>query len=313
LKLPVTVILLTLNEEYHLRQVLPEICSWASDVFIVDSLSTDATIDLALEHGAQIVQRPFTTFGDQWNWAVQHAPKNPWTMKLDPDERVSPELLEEMRQRLAAEPGANGFRFRLRFWFMGNPLNQYLQDVRLWRTGTLTFSDSVVNEAPVVEGEIEEMRGLIEHLDSRDLHHWWEKQNLYSTMRAIEMVKKHKFAVKPRLLGDSRQRRMFIKQFFFRMPLRYTLLRLYLGIVKGAFFCGYPGRTWAYLRTVVYRMAEQKAWEIRKTGRIPPVPRAPHGDYDPRVPGVRPDDSVEGASSDSQPIATRSRSDAPLS
>ena len=85
-KLPIAVILLTLNEEQNLPGALESATSWAREVYVVDSLSSDRTVDIAFDYGVPVVQRPFTDFGDQWNWAVDNLPVSaPWTMKLDPD------------------------------------------------------------------------------------------------------------------------------------------------------------------------------------------------------------------------------------
>ena len=101
--------MLTLNEEYNLPGAIESVKDWAEEMFIVDSCSTDRTVDIALEHGVQIVQRPFTNFGDQWNFALERLPiKTPWTMKLDPDERVTPELIDEMRELFEGKPDCYG-------------------------------------------------------------------------------------------------------------------------------------------------------------------------------------------------------------
>jgi len=179
--------MLTLNEEFHLPGAIENVKDWAEEIFIVDSLSTDRTVDIALEHGVKIVQRPFTNFGDQWNFALEKLPINTaWTFKLDPDERLSPELKSEIRALLEGPHQHVGYEMDRRLWFMGRPLHVLAPVLRLWRTGKCRFSDVIVNEHPLVDGSVGKLKGLMEHLDSPDLHHWWDKQNRYTTMRAIE-------------------------------------------------------------------------------------------------------------------------------
>ena len=90
---PVAVVMISLNEGHNLEAVLENLKGWAQEVFLVDSYSQDDTVDIALRHGVQVVQRRFRGFGDQWNFALEHLPITaPWTMKLDPDERLSDEL-----------------------------------------------------------------------------------------------------------------------------------------------------------------------------------------------------------------------------
>ena len=91
--LPVAVVMISLNEAHNLEAVLQNLSGWAQEVFLVDSYSADDTIDIALKHGVQVVQRRFRGFGDQWNFALRELPITaPWTMKLDPDERLTDEL-----------------------------------------------------------------------------------------------------------------------------------------------------------------------------------------------------------------------------
>ena len=79
------------NEAHNMEAVLDNIAGWAKEVFLVDSYSTDATVDIAVKHGVYVVQRRFRGFGDQWNFALSALPISaPWTMKLDPDERLTP-------------------------------------------------------------------------------------------------------------------------------------------------------------------------------------------------------------------------------
>ena len=284
-RLPISVILLTLNEQYYLPGLLENVQPWAEQVFIVDSLSTDRTVDIALEHGATVVQRRFTNFGDQWNWALKHLPiKTPWTMKLDPDERIPPPLRDEFAQVVHAADGCEGYRFRRRLWFMGQPLHQKAWVLRLWRTGRCRFSDVLVNEHPIIDGRVGNLHGVMEHLDSPHLHHWFDKQNLYSTMRALELARGGGFAASPRLFSrDLLQRRMFLKRLFFHLPMRHVLMWWYLALVRGAIFDGRAGRTWVSMRVQVYRWAEHKALEMRRTGVLPSLTGRGEGRMHPAI------------------------------
>jgi glycosyltransferase involved in cell wall biosynthesis len=284
-KLPITVVLLTLNEEANLPGALDNICPIVEEVFIVDSLSTDATIEIALERNVGVVQREFTNFGDQWNWALERLPiETAWTLKLDPDERLSPELIDELRELLAGEPRCSGYSMRRRLWFMGKPMRQIQWVLRLWRTGTCRFSDVIVNEQPVVEGENGQLQALMEHIDSPDLHHWYEKQNRYTTMEAIMQARGDRMAAAPRLFGNEMERRLFFKKIFRVIPFRYAMAWVYHAVIKGAILDGRVGLAWTRLRIEnYYRAIDYKVREMRTTGVIPPIPKAAHGDWDPRV------------------------------
>lgn len=283
-KLPVTVIMLTLNEEYNLPGAIENVKDWAEEIFIVDSCSTDKTVDIALEHSVYIVQRPFTNFGDQWNFALEKLPiKTPWTFKLDPDERLSAELINEMRKLFKGKQEYCGYWMDRRLWFMGKPLHVLAPVLRLWRTGKCRFSDVLVNEHPIVDGPVGKLKGILEHLDSPDLHHWWDKQNRYTTMEAIMRVRGDSLTAKPKFFGSPLERRMFFKKLFFRIPFRYQLQLLYELFGRGAWQDGSVGFAWARLRVEVWRMRELKAKEMMIIGKIPEVPKAAMGDFDSRI------------------------------
>jgi SAM-dependent methyltransferase len=283
-KLPISIVMLSLNEEHNLRETLPELTSWAQEVFLVDSLSTDGTIDMALRHGATVVQRPFTTFGDQWNWALEHLDiKTPWTLKLDPDERIPAAFVEELAQLFREGPRYDAYIFKRRLWFMGRPLNQTQWVVRMWRTGQVRFSDVLVNEHPMVASRLGRLRTMVEHKDSPNLHHWFVKQNLYTTLQAIEQVKKVNYGPRPRLFGNALEQRTLAKIIFWRLPFRHLLMWLYLAVGQGALLCGRPGLNWVRLRVGVQKWVEYKKQEMVNRGTGPEIPQVPHGRYDPRI------------------------------
>lgn len=283
-KLPITVIMLTLNEERHLPEAIGNIKGWVEEVFIVDSCSTDRTVDIALEHEVHVIQRPFTNFGEQWNFALEHMPTNTaWVLKLDPDERLTDELKGEIEVAIQSPNSCDGYAFPRRIWFMGKPLHVYADILRLWKTGKCRFSDVLVNEHPLIDGKVGRLKGILEHLDSPNLHHWAEKQNHYTTLEAISAVRGDQLAATPRLFGNSLERRMFLKKFFFKVPFRYQIAMLHELFYRGAWRDGKAGLIWARLRVEVMRMCELKAIEMRTTGKIPEIPKAPCGDFDPRV------------------------------
>lgn len=276
--------MLTLNEEHHLPGAIENVKDWAEEVFIVDSCSTDRTVQIALDEDVRLVQRRFTNFGDQWNFALSRLPvKTPWTFKLDPDERLCTELKDEIRRLLAGNPECSSYSMDRRLWFMGKPLHVLAPVLRLWRTGKCRFSDVIVNEHPLVDGPEGKLEGILEHLDSPDLNHWCDKQNRYTTMLAIQKAKGQRLSVEPNLFGTRLERRMFFIKLFFRLPFRYQLQWLHEVFVRGAWRDGVVGLSWARLRVEARRLRELKCREIQTTGRIPPIPRAPAGDFDPRV------------------------------
>jgi len=266
-----------------MEAVCENLKGWAQEVFLVDSFSQDDTVDIALKHGVHVVQRRFRGFGDQWNFALSVLPITaPWTMKLDPDERLSNALKREIVDGTSAGQ-FDGFVLPLRLMFMSRPLPIVLQLTRLWRTGTGRMADVSVNEHLHVNGHIGQVLGEIEHHDSPDLDHWLEKQNRYTTAEAVLAHGRSAMAATPRLFGNALQRRMWLKKNFYRVPGRYILLFLYNWLWLGAWRAGWVGYAWSRLRSDVMRLVEYKRREIELTGRTPGKRIYGPGAPDPRV------------------------------
>ncbi|MBC8485565.1 MAG: glycosyltransferase family 2 protein [Bacteroidetes bacterium] len=266
---PVAVIIISLNEGHNMATMCRNLAGWAQEVFLLDSCSQDDTVGIALHHGVHVVQRKFTGFGDQWNFALQELTLSaPWTMKLDPDERLTDELKKNISDVIAQEK-ADGFSFKRRLWFMGKPLPVYQKVVRVWQTGKCKFSDVNVNEHPIVDGKVLHIKGYLEHYDSPDLEHWLEKQNRYTTIEAISAYKSDKLSDIPNLFGSSLQRRMWLKKNFYRFPFRYFLLFIFNWLWLSAWKAGRVGYIWARLRTDVMRLLDYKRREMEITGRLP--------------------------------------------
>lgn len=286
--LPLTVLTITYNEAERLPGLLDCVVGWAEDVFVVDSGSTDRTVDICLDYGVSVVQRRFTSFSDQWNFAAKALPiTTPWSMKLDPDERVDADLKAEIGEAVQGGSGKqyDGFVLFRRLWFMGQPLHVTTDGtLRIWRTGKADFGTVRVNEHAHVPGHCERITHPIRHLDSPHLHHWCEKQNLNTTLEADRLHRDGDFAVEPKLFGDRLQRRMWLKQHEFRLPFRYVLRWLYLWILKGAWRDGELGRAWVTLRVGVMRLIELKSREMASVGTYgDAVTEERETRFDPRV------------------------------
>ena len=281
---PIAVVMIALNEAHNMQAVLQNLQGWAQEVFLVDSYSSDDTVGIALEHGTHVVQRAFRGFGDQWNFALRELPITaPWTMKLDPDERMTDELKRGIAVAIAAGD-ADGFSFDRRLWFMTRPLPVKQGLVRVWRTGRCRFTDVQVNEHPIVDGRVRHLSGDLQHHDSPDLHHWLDKQNKYTTAEAISTHQQHGLADEPRFFGTRLQRRMWMKRHYRKFPLRYLAMFLYHYLVLGAWRAGWVGYAWSRLRCDVYRLWEFKLREIRISGQLPLKRPSGAGAPDPRVP-----------------------------
>ena len=283
-KVPVAVVMIALNEAHQMKGVLDNLRGWASEIFLVDSYSSDETVSLALEGGVHVVQRPFRGFGDQWNFALkQLAIRSPWTMKLDPDERISDALKRSIEEAIRADD-ADALEVERRLWFMGKALPIRQRLIRLWRTGSCRFSDVLVNEHPIVGGKVRRVAGELEHHDSPTLHHWFDKQNHYTTVEAYSAQQALPLSAQAKLWGSALERRMWIKKHFQSFPGRYLTLFAVHYFAQGAWRAGRRGLIWSRLRAEVYRMIELKQLEMRFAAQAYTAPERPRGTADPRVP-----------------------------
>ena len=146
---------------------------------------------------------------------------------------------------------------------MGRPLGVAQDLTRVWKTGRCRFSDVLVNEHPIVEGTVVRVAGELEHHDSPDLAHWYEKQNRYSTAEATAALRNDRLSDEPKLLGTPLQRRMWLKAHYRKVPFRYFLVFLYCLFGLGAWRAGRVGVMWARLRSDVYRMRDYKFTEMK--------------------------------------------------
>lgn len=260
---PVTVVLITFNEAHHLRDCLENLKGWAKCVYIVDSYSSDDTVSIALEFGAVIVQKEFSGFGNQWNFAIDNAPNStPWVMKLDPDERLDEKLKSSLANIMCSPNGFRSIYVTRRLWFMERALPVKHSLIRAWRSGECRFSDVTVNEHPIVVGKSVHAEGELIHLDSPNLEHWLNKQNKYSSSEAINRANERKLSSKASLFGGSMERRMWLKKYFWQFPFRFHVLFLYHFFFLGAFRVGRTGYIWSKLRVFVYQLVEYKYQEI---------------------------------------------------
>lgn len=248
-----TVLFITLNEGYHIGAAIDNVMDIAEEIYVVDSGSTDRTVAIAESKGAKVVYHKFEGFGAQWNFALSLSIKTVWTMKMDPDERLSENLKAELREALKTGRKDIGFSFDRVLWFMGRLKAEVL---RVWRTGECRFTDVSVNEHPLIAGRWCKLQGVMEHLDSKDLTDWFAKQNNYSLREAVQRYHGEQLPARPRLWGNRLEHRMFLKWLCRRLPMRYLIGDLYNFFWRGAWRSGLHGWRWVKCREMVTRMCE---------------------------------------------------------
>jgi len=184
----VSLVVITLNEEDNLERCLAS-ARGVGEIIVVDSFSTDRTLEIARRHGARVFQRPFVSAADQKNYALSLA-EEPWILILDADESLSGELRAEIGETLAA-PAADGYLLRRRSEFLGTVIRHcgWGNDgvLRLFRRGAGRYPEVAVHERLALEGSTGRLRGAIEHRPYRDMADYMDRMKSYSLRGATEL------------------------------------------------------------------------------------------------------------------------------
>jgi glycosyltransferase involved in cell wall biosynthesis len=189
---PVSIIVLTYNEENNIRRCLESIKDFTDEIFLLDSLSTDQTREIAREYPTKIFQNPFVDWVQQRNWALTNLPfSHDWAFFLDADEQLTPELCSEINETLKT-PQCEGYYIKRHFYFLGRHLQYggYQKDyvLRLIRQDKAHFvATGGFREKIILEGKIGTLVSPMLHEDHNSLSFWIDKQNDRATRDAKEM------------------------------------------------------------------------------------------------------------------------------
>ncbi len=265
-----SVIILTYNEELNLEQCLKSIAGLASEIFVVDSGSTDKTQEIAKHYGAEfIIHRDYKNQAQQFNWALDNLKiKGDWILKLDADEYLTPELKEEIEQVIsgnqfenqrASVHAVNGYYIKRRVYFMGRWMRHGgyypVWFLRLWRRGGAEIENKKMDEhAFLTKGEAGRLKNDFIDDNKKGLSDWIRKHNDYASREAEDVIagvyaaggKKTAYYKLPsffRALG------FYIYRYFFRL----------------GFLDGKEGLIFHVLQCFWYRfLIDAKIWELNR-------------------------------------------------
>lgn len=188
----ISVIIITKNEEENITECLESV-KWADEIVVVDSGSTDKTLELAGRFTGKIHFNKFTGYAAQKSYALSKA-ENEWVLSLDADERVTGELKDEILNLV--DDKTDGFRIRRKNYFLGKEIkgcgwdNDY--QLRLFRKSRTKLTERLVHEGFVVNGTVAKLKNPILHYSYRNFHDAMIKINNYSTLEAQEKYKRKK-------------------------------------------------------------------------------------------------------------------------
>ncbi len=191
-----SVVVITKNEEHNIARCLESV-SWADEIILIDSHSTDRTPEIARQYGAQVYAHPWRGFGYAKREGVKHA-KYRWILSIDADEEVSPELAAEIKGILSNGTLYVGFYVPRRTNFLGRWIRHsgWYPDrvLRLFLKEKGNFDEAVVHEKARVDGETGQLSGELLHYSYPTLEHYLEKFNRYTTLGAEEAFRSGKGA-----------------------------------------------------------------------------------------------------------------------
>ncbi len=273
----ITVILLTQNEEKHIERCLKSLRLFTDKIFIVDSGSTDRTVEIAEGLGAKVIYNKWVTYAHQFNIGIDQNPfESKWIMRMDADEYVTTELAQEINEKLQSFPEqVTGLYVKRRVFFM----DQWIRHggyypiwlLRLWRYGTGICEELWMDEhIKLSEGECVQLKNDIVDHNLNNLTWWTQKHNNYTIREAIDLLDiKYNFAnterVEAKLLGSQEQRKRYLKIKYaslplFTRPLIYFLFRYF---IKLGFLDGKKGLIWHFLQGLWYRfLVDAKLFEV---------------------------------------------------
>ena len=271
MKLTVTVI--TRNEAPHIAAALESV-SWADEIIVVDSHSTDDTVAIARRLATRVEARAWPGYSAQKNFAADLA-SNDWILSLDADERVTPALAAEIRTLLATPPPLNGYRIPRVAWYLGRWIRStdWYPDyqLRLYNRRAGRWNARRVHESVALEGPLGQLRHELEHYPYRSISHHIQTIDRYTTLAAEDWL--------------AAGRRPSAWQTFFHP--RFAFLRNYL--LKGGLRDGTAGLIVSIMNSYYVFLKFAKLWELSRppvlpSSRPPDVPSS----RPPDVPSSRP-------------------------
>jgi len=263
---PVAAVVLTHNEERNLPDCLAALAGWVQELFVVDSGSTDRTVAIAREAGATVYSHPFEHYGAQRNWAIDHLPITAsWTLHVDADERITPELQESIVAALgdagAGSERVDGYLVSRRTIFMGRWIRHGghypAWHLRLMRTGAGRCEDRFYDQHFYVTGAVQKLQGDLIDTLTPDVATFVARHLRWAALEAREHEAPAAAGrIRGRLATDNAiEQRRWLRDWYARLPLffRPTAYFVYRYFVRLGFLDGRAGLVFHVLQGFWFR------------------------------------------------------------
>ncbi|MCL7763379.1 glycosyltransferase family 2 protein [Polaribacter sp. Z014] len=274
-----TALVLTYNEEMHLRRCLESLKDICQEIVIIDSFSKDETENIAKEFGARFYQNPFVNHAVQLNWGIENTEINTdWVIRVDADEYISKELASSIENELPnLKSDITGVRVKRLMYFFNKPLKKAgmypIWHLKLWRHGKASCEQRWMDERmKLSNGETTTLEGDLIDNNLNNLTWWTDKHNKYATREAIDILDKiynftNSDVVNANLFGTGEERRRWFKKKYLNLPLfvRPLIFWFIRYVLQGGFLEGKRGFIWNALQCGWYRfLVDAKIYEAYK-------------------------------------------------
>lgn len=275
-KLSITAIVLTYNEEIHLQRCIDSLQNACEQIIVVDSFSTDKTKEIANECGVKFIQNSWVNYAHQFNWAIDNCDINTdWVLRLDADEYLSKELVDELHLKLNKLPkNISGITFPLRRVFLGKEIKRGtggIKLLRLFKNGKGRSENRWMDEhIEITGGEIIDFIGSFSDDNLNDISWWTQKHIGYAIREAIDLLDIELGLFDEKSISGisgqaSKKRSLKVKYASKPLFLRTFLYFMYRYIFKLGFTEGKEGFLWHFLQGWWYRtLVDVKIYEIKK-------------------------------------------------
>jgi glycosyltransferase involved in cell wall biosynthesis len=267
----ISVLILTKNEEQDLPGCLNSV-AWCDDIHVYDSNSTDKTTAIAEAFGAKVTKRTFDNWAAHQNWGLKNITfKHPWVFYIDADERMTPELMDEVQNAVNKSGDNVAFRIQRRDFYLDTWLKHVQTSpfyMRLFKPNKMQY-ERMVNPISIADGPVGQLKSYLDHFPfSKGLSHWIERHNSYSSFEAKQIIENRKnhaeFSIlKAFTAKDFHERRFHQKECFYRMPMRPVVKFLILYVAKRGFLDGKAGLRYAILQSIYEYFIVIKTKEIQ--------------------------------------------------
>jgi glycosyltransferase involved in cell wall biosynthesis len=267
--LNLTAIIITYNEALHIARCIKSVRQIARDVVVVDSYSSDNTIEIAQALGARVFRNRWVNHAVQVQWAIDNtAIESDWVMRIDADECIEPSLVKALSTSIAKlSESTTGLRVRRKYFFLGHWIRHGamhpLYVLRVWRNGVARIEQRWMDEHVVINrGETVNLDGDIVDDNLNSITWWIDKHNHYASREMIEMLnKRHGFLPTDVQLkqqagnSQAKWKRVIKDSLYVHMPLfiRPTLYFFYRYFLRFGFLDGAKGFSFHFMQAFWYR------------------------------------------------------------